>query len=210
MLAGTLDTPWRLTLAATVFEERTPNGQYRRDPADLLDRYIGTAVTAPRHEADTTLGTAPRNRRKQLAAVLETWGEPSTAQQTRMRGKRGDGGDSEGEGRPWCVHHRRHLLAASIDEARLERSHAHEIDRAQGLPIKVKSTRAARKVQLLTGDRHLSLAVDHPSRQGVTRRLAEFPTAELTRLPMTNAGLPTATTLFCWYRPLPGARQVER
>ncbi|MFE2639633.1 hypothetical protein ACFXKX_23080 [Streptomyces scopuliridis] len=89
-----------------------------------------------------------------------------------MRRKRGDGGDSEGEGRPWRVHHRRHLLAASIDEARLERSHAHEVDRAQGLPIKVKSARAARKVQLLTGDRHHSRAVDHPSRLGVTRRLA--------------------------------------
>lgn len=106
------------------------------------------------------------------AFLLEPWGEPSTAQQTRMRGKRGDGGDSEGEGRPWCVHHRVHLLAASIDEARLERSHAHEVDRAQGLPIKVKSARAARKVQFLTGDRHLSRAVDHPSRLGITRCLA--------------------------------------
>ncbi|WP_158072120.1 NACHT domain-containing protein [Streptomyces sp. CB01580] len=85
VLAGTLDTPWRLTLAATVFEERTPNGQYRRDPADLLalaangylyeyllDRYIGAAVTAPRHEADNTGGSAPRNRRKQLVADT-TW-----------------------------------------------------------------------------------------------------------------------------------------
>ncbi|MFH9733799.1 hypothetical protein [Streptomyces sp. NPDC017260] len=89
-----------------------------------------------------------------------------------MRGKRGDGGDSEGEGRPWCVHHRRHLLAASIDEARLERSNAHEVNRAEGLPIKVKPDRAARKVQLLTGDRHLSRAIDHPSRLGVMRRLA--------------------------------------
>jgi hypothetical protein len=89
-----------------------------------------------------------------------------------MRGKRGDGGDSEGKGRPWCVHHRRHLLAASIDEARLERSNAHEVNRAEGLPIKVKPDSATRKVQLLTGDRHLSRAVDHPSRLGVTRRLA--------------------------------------
>ncbi|MFI9580974.1 hypothetical protein ACIHCQ_03875 [Streptomyces sp. NPDC052236] len=104
--------------------------------------------------------------------LLESWGEPSTTQQTRMRGKRGDGGDSKGEGRPWCVHHRRHLLAASIDKARLERSNADEVDRAQGLPIKVKSARAARKVQLLTGDRHLSRAVDHPSWLGVTCRLA--------------------------------------
>lgn len=89
-----------------------------------------------------------------------------------MRGKRGDGGDSEGKGRPWCVHHRVHLLAASVDEARLERSHAHEIDRAQGLPIKVKPARAARKVQLLAGDRHLPRAVDHPSWLGVSCRLA--------------------------------------
>ncbi|MEU2429036.1 hypothetical protein ABZ611_05855 [Streptomyces sp. NPDC007861] len=89
-----------------------------------------------------------------------------------MRGKRSDGGDSEGEGRPWCVHHRRHLLAASTDEARLERSNAHEVNRAEGLPIKVKPDRAASKVQLLTGDRHLSRAIDHPSRLGVTRCLA--------------------------------------
>ncbi|MFH0245848.1 NACHT domain-containing protein [Streptomyces sp. HK10] len=36
LLAQTLDTPWRLTLAATVFEERTTDGRYVRDPADLL------------------------------------------------------------------------------------------------------------------------------------------------------------------------------
>ncbi|MEV7425548.1 hypothetical protein [Streptomyces sp. NPDC091212] len=70
------------------------------------------------------------------------------------------------------MHHRRHLLVAGTDEACLERSNADEVDRAQGLPLKVKSARAVRKVQLLTGDRHLSRAVDHPSRLGVTRRLA--------------------------------------
>lgn len=85
VLAATLDTPWRLTLAATVFEERTPNGQYLRDPADLLDlasngrlyeylldRYIGAAVTASPHEANTTRESAPLNSRQQLAADT-TW-----------------------------------------------------------------------------------------------------------------------------------------
>lgn len=104
--------------------------------------------------------------------LLESWGEPSTAQQTRMRGKRGDGGESESERGPGCVHHRRHLLAASIDEARLECIDPDEVDRAQVLPIKIKPGCVAPKVQLLTGDRHLSRAVDHPSRLGVTCRFA--------------------------------------
>lgn len=64
-LARTLDTPWRLTLAATVFQERTGAGNYKRDPSDLLtlatqgrlyeyllDRYIGAAMAAPRAETD--------------------------------------------------------------------------------------------------------------------------------------------------------------
>jgi hypothetical protein len=65
LLAQTLDTPWRLTLAATVFEERTTDGRYVRDPADLLalatgghlyeyllNQYIGAAVAAPHRGAD--------------------------------------------------------------------------------------------------------------------------------------------------------------
>ncbi|MET9921175.1 NACHT domain-containing protein [Streptomyces sp. NPDC006435] len=80
LLARTLDTPWRLTLAATVFEERGPTGQYRRNPAGLLtlavhgrlyeyllDRYVGSAVAASRHEADDDISeSTPRNRRKQF------------------------------------------------------------------------------------------------------------------------------------------------
>ncbi|WP_069886238.1 hypothetical protein [Streptomyces luteocolor] len=65
LLAETLDTPWRLTLAATVFEERSADARYLRDPADLLglstegrlyeyllDHYIGAAVTARTRGAD--------------------------------------------------------------------------------------------------------------------------------------------------------------
>lgn len=65
LLAEALDTPWRLTLAATVLEERTADGRYLRDPADLLalaagghlyeyllDQYIGAAVAARHRGAD--------------------------------------------------------------------------------------------------------------------------------------------------------------
>ncbi|MFI0758050.1 NACHT domain-containing protein [Streptomyces anulatus] len=67
LLAETLDTPWRLTLAATVFQERIADGRYLRDPADLLvlaadghlyeyllDHYIGASVAAPHRGADDT------------------------------------------------------------------------------------------------------------------------------------------------------------
>ncbi|MEU0690056.1 NACHT domain-containing protein [Streptomyces uncialis] len=65
LLAETLDTPWRLTLAATVFEERTADGHYLRDPSQLLvlatgghlyryllDHYIAAAVTAHHRGSD--------------------------------------------------------------------------------------------------------------------------------------------------------------
>ncbi|MGV9358666.1 NACHT domain-containing protein [Streptomyces misionensis] len=65
LLAEALDTPWRLTLAATVFEERTADGRYLRVPAGLLalaadghlyeyllDQYIGAAVAARHRGAD--------------------------------------------------------------------------------------------------------------------------------------------------------------
>ncbi|MDX2591337.1 NACHT domain-containing protein [Streptomyces sp. WI03-4A] len=59
-LARKLDSPWRLTLAAVVYEERGDDDSFLRDPADLLtlarsgdfychllDRYIKAAVNAP-------------------------------------------------------------------------------------------------------------------------------------------------------------------
>ncbi|MEU4797832.1 NACHT domain-containing protein [Streptomyces sp. NPDC023327] len=65
LLAEVLDTPWRLTLVATVFEERTVDGRYLRDPGDLLvlapgghlyeyllDHYIGAAVATRHRESD--------------------------------------------------------------------------------------------------------------------------------------------------------------
>lgn len=67
LLAEALDTPWRLTLAATVFQERDADGRYLRDPADLLrratgghlyeyllDHYIGAAASARHRESDDT------------------------------------------------------------------------------------------------------------------------------------------------------------
>ncbi|MEE1938243.1 hypothetical protein V1L54_02215 [Streptomyces sp. TRM 70361] len=66
-LARALDTPWRLTLAVVVFQERTPDGGHLRDPAGLpalaaggrlyeylLDRCVGAAVTAPHHGTGIT------------------------------------------------------------------------------------------------------------------------------------------------------------
>lgn len=63
-LARALDTPWRLTLAATVFEERAVDGSYVRAPEDLiplaesgrlhdflLDRYVTAALQAHRSDA---------------------------------------------------------------------------------------------------------------------------------------------------------------
>lgn len=84
-LAAALDTPWRLTLAVTVFQERTPEGAYRRDPAGLLtlagegrlydyllDRYIGAAAAAcPLREADPAGDGSDRaGRRPRLDARL--------------------------------------------------------------------------------------------------------------------------------------------
>ncbi|WP_344631228.1 hypothetical protein [Streptomyces glaucosporus] len=63
-LVDALDTPWRLTLAAVVYEERDPgSGEFLRDPKDLvrlaergelhgylLDRFVKAAVNAPPEE----------------------------------------------------------------------------------------------------------------------------------------------------------------
>lgn len=80
-LAAALDTPWRLTLAATVFQERTPDGNYTRDPRDLLalaeqgrlhdhllDCYIAAAVSASRLGDDAPAAVLPgrKDRRPQL------------------------------------------------------------------------------------------------------------------------------------------------
>ncbi|MFH0243438.1 hypothetical protein ACGRHY_13630 [Streptomyces sp. HK10] len=64
MLVDALDTPWRLTLTAVVYEERDPeSGAFLRDPKDLvrlaesgelhgylLDRFVKAAVNAPPEE----------------------------------------------------------------------------------------------------------------------------------------------------------------
>ncbi|MGH3118770.1 MAG: hypothetical protein ACRDQ2_16975, partial [Gaiellales bacterium] len=81
-LAGMLDTPWRLTLAITVFEERAADGRYLRDPADLLtfategrlysyllEHYIGAAVAAPRHDVGNAVGDSNSETRTRLEAT---------------------------------------------------------------------------------------------------------------------------------------------
>lgn len=51
-LAQGLSTPWRLTLATVVYEQRTPTGDYVRDPADLT----GPVLTTPEAVRDHLLG----------------------------------------------------------------------------------------------------------------------------------------------------------
>ncbi|MFD0039287.1 NACHT domain-containing protein [Streptomyces anulatus] len=85
LLAETLDTPWRLTLAATVFQERIADGRYLRHPADLLvlaangrlyeyllDHYIGASVAAPHRGADDTCQPSPTDTPPRLDAEA-TW-----------------------------------------------------------------------------------------------------------------------------------------
>ncbi|MFF2135913.1 NACHT domain-containing protein [Streptomyces sp. NPDC058193] len=85
LLAETLDTPWRLTLATTVFQERDPEGEYLRDPADLLvladsgrlyedllDRYISAAVTAAHRGSDDASHRSGADTPAQLDADT-TW-----------------------------------------------------------------------------------------------------------------------------------------
>ncbi|MFF3489694.1 NACHT domain-containing protein, partial [Streptomyces sp. NPDC002701] len=85
LLAKALDTPWRLTLAATVFEERTADGRYLRAPADLLvlatgghlyeyllDQYIGAAVAAPHRGSDGISRPSGTDTRPRLDADA-TW-----------------------------------------------------------------------------------------------------------------------------------------
>lgn len=49
-LANALATPWRLNLAATVYEERDPTtSAYRRDPRELLDSRLGDAEAIRDH-----------------------------------------------------------------------------------------------------------------------------------------------------------------
>ncbi|MFE4634732.1 NACHT domain-containing protein [Streptomyces sp. NPDC056773] len=63
-LADALTTPWRLTLVATVFQERRANGTYARDPQELLslasagqlyqyllERFVSAAVASPHHRS---------------------------------------------------------------------------------------------------------------------------------------------------------------
>ncbi|TQJ53722.1 NACHT domain-containing protein [Streptomyces sp. SLBN-115] len=85
-LTSMLDTPWRLTLATTVFQERTQGGTYLRDPRDLialavrgelyaylLDRYIGAALAAPYNGIDQGVSpTYPSQRARNRVARLNT------------------------------------------------------------------------------------------------------------------------------------------
>ncbi|MER8073402.1 hypothetical protein ABTZ59_34670 [Streptomyces sp. NPDC094034] len=85
LLAEALDTPWRLTLAATVFQERDTEGRYLRDPADLLaraagghlyeyllDHFISAAVAAPHRATGDTSRPSGADGRPRLDADA-TW-----------------------------------------------------------------------------------------------------------------------------------------
>ncbi len=95
LLAETLDTPWRLTLAATVFEERTADGRYLRDPAHLLvlatgghlyeyllDQYVGAAVAARHRGADDASRPSGTDTRPRLAADATWHSSPATSMPT--------------------------------------------------------------------------------------------------------------------------------
>ncbi|GAA2460681.1 hypothetical protein [Streptomyces macrosporus] len=83
-LQRALDTPWRLALAATVYQERGPGGEYRRAPAalidlaragtlreHLLDRYVAAALAAPVHRRARSRGLvlAPDRTWRHLAVL---------------------------------------------------------------------------------------------------------------------------------------------
>ncbi|MGW1563775.1 hypothetical protein ACWCQ1_46025 [Streptomyces sp. NPDC002144] len=88
-VASALETPWRLMLAVTVFEEQK-GGLYLRDPAALitlaisgrlhrylLDRYIDAAVAAPHHareDIEVYRGRRGEPRLPRLDAAT-TWGQ---------------------------------------------------------------------------------------------------------------------------------------
>ncbi|MFD8009505.1 hypothetical protein [Streptomyces sp. NPDC058955] len=82
-LREALATPWRLSLATAVYQERTGDGRYRREPADLLplaeagtlrrhllDLYVPAALAARSDEAIDPDGPA-RSRLAVLATYLD-------------------------------------------------------------------------------------------------------------------------------------------
>ncbi|MEU9851800.1 hypothetical protein [Streptomyces sp. NPDC047974] len=82
-LRDVLATPWRLSLATAVYQERAPDGRYRRDPAELLplaasgtlrhhllDLYVPAALTARGDGAVDPHGPA-RSRLAVLASYLD-------------------------------------------------------------------------------------------------------------------------------------------
>ncbi|WP_405985343.1 NACHT domain-containing protein [Streptomyces sp. NBC_00872] len=59
-LALGLSTPWRLTVALAVYDERHPDGRWVRDPGDLLERALGTPEQIRDHLLDLfILGASP-------------------------------------------------------------------------------------------------------------------------------------------------------
>ncbi|MER7514805.1 hypothetical protein [Streptomyces sp. NPDC126499] len=84
-LSRALDTPWRLTLAITVFQERTPDGSYARNPSDLLtlaasgrlyefllDRFVGATISAHQIGEPDRIGTRKSGPIRHLEAQY-TW-----------------------------------------------------------------------------------------------------------------------------------------
>jgi hypothetical protein len=85
-VAHALDTPWRLNLAVTVYQERRPDGTYLRDPADLiglartghlreflLDHYISAALAAAHRSTRTRRPGRSQGGRSAQAEAEATW-----------------------------------------------------------------------------------------------------------------------------------------
>ncbi|MGW4237130.1 NACHT domain-containing protein [Streptomyces sp. NPDC004749] len=102
-LAQSLSTPWRLTVALTVYDERHPDGSWVRDPADLLGPALRTPEQIRDHllnlfilAAAPTGGTAAPYTQHQVSAwltVLARYLHANTTSGRDVAGRRLSGTD---------------------------------------------------------------------------------------------------------------------
>ncbi|MFC6085100.1 NACHT domain-containing protein [Sphaerisporangium aureirubrum] len=102
-LAEGLSTPWRLTLAAVVHEQRTPTGEFVRDPADLTGAALGTAQAVRDHllasfipatvASRTPPGEAGADRVHRWLAVLARYLDTNSATGRALGGRALSGTD---------------------------------------------------------------------------------------------------------------------
>ncbi|WP_245703717.1 NACHT domain-containing protein [Streptomyces lushanensis] len=71
-LATGLSTPWRLTLAVTVYEERLPDGTYRRHPRTLPGLALDTSEAVGKHLLGLLIPAAAARRPAPRGAVYTT------------------------------------------------------------------------------------------------------------------------------------------